>query len=150
MAPTVDVKVLARPVNKFLATSVALVALVGFLSGCASAETASTPQSTSSQDREAAAASDHPTVCYTNLAEDPIEIKWSNDPEQLIVEGGNGYQGLFARYLDTSSGKDEWVDMPLAGDFDGKGVTDIRGHRIITDSWKVGTRNKFIGVWVRD
>ena len=71
-------------------------------------------------------------------------IRWNDGTEQLIVEAGTGYQGIFARYLDTSNGVAHWVNMPFS-DEDGEGGDNRIGtHRIITHSYKQGTRNKFV------
>ena len=71
-------------------------------------------------------------------------IRWTDGSPQLIVEAGTGYQGLFARYLDTSKGIDQWVNMPFYDDSGDGGDNRIGDHRIITHSYKRGTKDKFI------
>ena len=71
-------------------------------------------------------------------------ISWLDGSEQLIVEAGTGFQGLFARYLDNKNGISNWVNMPFSDEDGDGGVNRIGDHRIITHSWKQGTKEKFV------
>lgn len=87
--------------------------------------------------------------CAENSGQDFIfsaraGIRWPDGTDQLIVEAGTGYLGLFARYRDTSNGTERWINMPFSDEYGDGGDNRIGDHRIVTHAYKRGTKNKFV------